>query len=77
MAQPAPAPEDSSNTFTINADGTYSPGSITINNGGVAKFDVTYPTGMTVCNVTIGSVSFSASQPGDTGTTGGTVKIGS
>lgn len=81
MAQPAPAPMDANNTFTINADGTYSPSSITVNNGGEAKFNVTYPTtppGQTVCVITIGSVSFSApTEGGDTDTTGGTVKIGS
>ncbi len=76
MAQPARAPLDSAdNKITINADGTYSPSSISINNGGVAKFEVTYPTGMGVCNVAIGGITFSAADPDDT--TGGTVKIGS
>jgi hypothetical protein len=78
MAQPAQAPEDSAdNKITINADGTYSPpGGISINNGGVAKFDVTYPTGMNVCSIAIGQITFSYSDS-VTGTTGGTVKIGS
>ncbi|MDP9337482.1 MAG: hypothetical protein M3P45_01300 [Acidobacteriota bacterium] len=75
MAQPGPAPIGStSDTITVNADGTYSPSSISINNGGVAKFDVTYPAGMTVCNIAIGGITFSVS---DDATTGGTVKIGS
>jgi hypothetical protein len=78
MAQAAPAPMDTSdNKITINADGTYGPpGGITINNGGVAKFDVTYPAGMTVCNIALGAITFSVSE-GDSDTTGGTVKIGS
>jgi hypothetical protein len=80
MAQPAPAPQDNTDTdpetniITIRADGTYSPSSITINNGGVAKFEVTYPTGDTVCKVTLGTITFSSS---DRETAGGTVKIGS
>jgi hypothetical protein len=84
MAQPAPAPMDNmdnevgtpetSKTLQINADGTWTPATgISINAGGEAKFDVDYPTGMTVCNIAI-SVTFSASV--DDGT-GGTVKIGS
>jgi hypothetical protein len=81
MAQPAPAPMDNPQTLTINADGTWTPPYITINAGDVAKFDVNYPTtppGLTVCTITIGSVSFSApTEGGDTDTTGGTVKIGS
>jgi hypothetical protein len=65
---------DSSKTLTINADGTWTPaGGITINPGGEAKFDVTYPAGMTVCNIGL-TVTFSAS---DDGGSGGTVKIGS
>lgn len=77
MPEPAPALDataNASNELTINADGTYSPSFIQINNGGVAKFDVTYPAGMTVCNIALGAITFSAN---DTGTTGGTVKIGS
>jgi len=81
MPQPAPAPMDNPNTLTINADGTWTPNNITINAGGVAQFDVNYPTtppGLTVCTITIGSVSFSAPTQGDDkDTTGGTVKIGS
>ena len=77
MAQPAHAPEDSAdNKLTIYADGTYAPpGGISIDNGGEAKFDVTYPTGMTVCNIAL-TITFSASE-GESDTTGGTVKIGS
>ncbi len=83
MAQPAPAPMDDTNKITVNADGTYSPSSITINNGGVAKFEVTYPTGKTVCQIPIGPITFSVSvddhddDDKDKDTTGGTVKIGS
>lgn len=80
MAQPAQAPMDSAdNKITINADGTYSPSTgVSINNGGVAKFDVTYPAGMNVCSIPIGPITFSASADGDDkDTTGGTVKIGS
>jgi hypothetical protein len=65
---------DTSKTLQINADGTWTPpGGISINAGGEAKFDVDYPAGMTVCNITI-SVTFS---PSDDAGTGGTVKIGS
>jgi hypothetical protein len=80
MAQPAPAPMDDlqtadSKTITIQADGTYSPTNVTVNNGGEVKFVVdSYPTGMDTCSVTIGSVTFSASGADNTG---GTVKVGS
>lgn len=81
MAQPAPAPEDNptpgNNEITINADGTYSPtGGVQINNGGVAKFDVTYPTGMNTCTIPFGTITFSY-DPNTTGTGGNTVKVGS
>ena len=66
-----------SNKITINPDGTWSPASVTINNGGVVKFDVTsYPPGMNTCTVTIGSVTFSFS-PDTKETPGGTIKVGS
>jgi hypothetical protein len=78
MPQPAPAPMDSPNTLTINADGTWTPNYITINAGGIAQFDVHYPTTPPgICNIAI-SVSFSAPpEGGDQDATGGTVKIGS
>lgn len=82
MAQPAPAPMDDaqaadSKTITIYADGTWSPTNVEVNNGGEVKFVVDgYPTGMDTCNVTIGSVTFSASSKIADGT-GGTVKVGS
>jgi hypothetical protein len=71
--------DSTDNKITVNADGTYSPpGGIRINNGGEAKFEVTYPQGMTVCNIPIGPITFSPSvDGGDKDTTGGTVKIGS
>jgi hypothetical protein len=72
--------QDVGNELTIDANGNYSPSTgISINNGGVAKFSVTYPSGMDVCNIPIGPITFSSSgkksemKPG----TGGTVKIGS
>jgi len=78
MPQPAPAPMDNPKILTINADGTWTPNYITINPGGVAQFDVNYPTTPPgVCNIAI-SVSFSAPpEAGDSDATGGTVKIGS
>ena len=88
MPQPAPAPMDAanepppmdtpaSNEVDIAADATWTPlGGVTINNGGVAKFDVTYPTGMNTCTITFASVIFSFVADPD-GTGSGTVKIGS
>lgn len=82
MAQPAPAPMDNSatadsKTITIYSDGTYSPTSVQVNNGGEVKFTVdSYPQGMDTCNITIGGVTFSASSNIADGT-GGTVKVGS
>ncbi len=61
MPQPAPAPMDAANEIDIAADGTYTPvGGVTINSGGVVKFDVTYPTGMNTCTITFppGSIAF-------------------
>jgi len=81
MAQPAPAPEENttpqSNEITINDDGTYSPtGGVQINNGGVAKFNVTYPTGMNTCSISFGTITFSY-DANITGTGSNTVKVGS
>jgi hypothetical protein len=76
MAQPAPAPMDASNEITINADGTFTPTSgVTINPGGVVKFDVTYPAGMNTCTVPFGPITFSyVAQTDETG--GNTIKVG-
>jgi hypothetical protein len=60
MAQPAPAPMDASNEITINADGTFTPATgVTINPGGVVKFEVTYPDGMNTCTIPFGAITFS------------------
>ena len=65
------------NKITINEDGTWTPNSVTINNGGVVNFDVpTWPAGMNTATVTIGSVTFSYTA-GVSGTPGGTIKVGS
>jgi hypothetical protein len=80
MARPAPAKtQAASNELTIDANGHYTPSTgISINNGGEAKFKVTYPAGMTVCNIPIGPITFSAGKKGEVKPgTGGTVKIGS
>jgi hypothetical protein len=67
---------DQSNVITINADGTFAPtGGVTINPGGVVKFDVTYPTGMNTCTVTFGSISFSYEAGVEGGPTN-TIKVG-
>lgn len=76
MAQPAPAPMDNSPEITVNADGTFSPsGGVTINPGGVVKFEVTYPAGMNTCTIPFGSITFSY-QAGTEGTGGNTIKVG-
>jgi hypothetical protein len=68
---------DATKDITINADGTYSPdGGVSINPGGVVKFDVTYPANTNTCSITFGSITFSqVDEPSDTG--GNTVKVGS
>jgi hypothetical protein len=65
---------DSNPTVTINPDGTYS--SVTLNNGGVVKFDVSaYPAGTNQCNISL-SITFSAAA-NIKDTPSGTIKIGS
>jgi hypothetical protein len=77
MPQPAPAPMGDPNEIDIAADGTYSPsGGVTINNGGEAKFDVTYPEGMNTCTITFGTITFSYTPSPEEGGSG-TVKVGS
>ena len=76
MAHPAPAPLDQSNEITLNADGTFNPpGGVTINPGGVVKFEVSYPAGMNTCTVTFGSITFSY-QAGVEGGPTNTIKVG-
>jgi hypothetical protein len=46
-------------TITIYPDGTYSPtGGVSINPGGVVKFDVNFPSGKNTCYLTFGSITF-------------------
>lgn len=62
-------------TITINSDGSHS-AAVTINPGGVVKFDVTFPTGMNTCTIPFSAITFSnEARPTDTGS--GTVKVGS
>jgi hypothetical protein len=76
-AIPIPISDDADNVITINADGTYTPpGGVSINNGGVAKFDVTFPANTNTCYIPIGPITF-AQVSEDSATTGGTVKVGS
>jgi hypothetical protein len=68
---------DATNEIDIAADGTWTPpGGVTINNGGEAKFDITYPTGMNTCTITFGTITFS-NVPDPDGTSSGTIKVGS
>jgi len=68
---------DNPNEINIAANGTYTPlGGVTINSGGVAQFDVTYPAGTNTCTITFGSITFS-NVPGNKRNGGGTVKVGS
>jgi hypothetical protein len=76
-AIPIPISDDANNVITINADGTYTPSDgVSINNGGVAKFDVNFPAGTNTCYIPIGPITF-AQVSEDSATTGGTVKVGS
>lgn len=76
MPQPAPAPMDSSNEITINADGTYTPSTgVVINPGGEVKFAVNYPANTNTCTITFGTITFSY-EPRATNTGGNTIKVG-
>jgi hypothetical protein len=78
-----PIPISTSNpNVNIDASGNISPTETSINNGGVVKFNVTFPSNQTVCVITM-----TASFPNGTQTTSyatmsstaaaGTIKIGS
>lgn len=50
----AKVPNQAPPTITIYPDGTYTPpGGVSINPGGVVKFDVTYPAGANTCYVAL------------------------
>jgi hypothetical protein len=69
-----PISDSGSNVITINADGTYSPpGGVSINAGGVAKFDVYFPPNTNTCHIPFGKITFSQELV----EAGGTVKVGS
>jgi len=48
---------------------------VTINPGGVVRFDVTYPAGMNTCTITFGNISFSFEAGVEGGPTN-TIKVG-
>lgn len=76
MAQPAPAPMDSTNEIIVNADGTFTPPTgVVINPGGVVKFEVTYPDGMNTCTIPFCPITFSY-QAETSGTGNNTIKVG-
>ena len=68
--------------ITINSDGTFTPDPLTINNGGLVKFEVSgYPSGSTECYIQV-TVSFPSQETktlmmSSANTAGGTIKIGS
>ena len=65
---------DASNVITIHSDGTYTPsGGVSINAGGVAKFEVHFPGTTNVCYIPFGEITFEQVEI----ETGGTVKVGS
>lgn len=69
-----PISDSGSNVITINADGTYTPpGGISINAGGVAKFDVYFPPNTNTCKIPFGKITFTQELV----EAGGTVKVGS
>jgi hypothetical protein len=68
-------PPPATPTITIDSSGNPS-GAVTINPGGVVKFDVTYPPNMNVCTIPFGTITFSY-QAGPTATNSGTIKVGS
>ena len=67
---------DSNNKITVNPDGTYTPpGGVTINSGGVVKFDVNFPPNTNTCYIHLGPITFGLEKT--SGIVGGTVKVGS
>ena len=61
---------------TISPNGTYS--TVTINNGGVVKFEVSsYPPGTNQCNITLGITFSNQSVVPIKDAAPGTIKIGS
>lgn len=69
-----PISKSVSNVITINADRTYSPpGGISINAGGVAKFEVNFPPNTDTCYIPFGEITFKQERVD----AGGTVKVGS
>jgi hypothetical protein len=65
-----PAPK----VITINEDGTYAPpGGVSINPGGVVRFDVQLPPGTNTCHIPFGKITFTQELI----EAGGTVKVGS
>ena len=77
MQMPRPAKSRASNEIDIAADGTWTPqGGVPINNGGVAKFVVTFPPGMNTCTIEFGSIDFSYTVDKKK-SSGGTIKVGS
>lgn len=76
-AMPIPIGDPTNNVITVNSDGTYDPpGGVSINAGGVAKFEVNFPANTNTCYIPFGIITF-AQVNQDFDTTGGTVKVGS
>ena len=69
-----PISHSASNVITINTDGTHTPpGGVSINAGGVAKFEVNFPPNTNTCYIPFGKITFTQ-EPVEAG---GTVKVGS
>ena len=69
-----PISNSASNVITINADGTHTPsGGVSINAGGVAKFEVNFPPNTNTCYIPFGEITFTQERVD----AGGTVKVGS